>query len=134
MLILSTRTIGASISPSLLGFSSFVLMLSSWRTRWRVICIKPNLLGGNILCLARSSAISLRRWSNRIRRFSLLPISIKSTTIIPPISRNRNCRAISVAAMRFTDSAVDSWSLFLLEWLPLFTSITCRASVCSITR
>ena len=130
----SISTIGASTSPCLLGFSSLVLMLISGRTRWRVICIRPNLLGGNILCLARSSFISSRRASKSFCRFSPLLISMKSTTIIPPISLSRNWRAISVAAIKFTSKAVVSWFSALLEWFPLLTSITCSASVCSITK
>src|SRR5690606_24203466 len=56
--ILSTTTIGASISPfSLLGSSSLVLIDISGLTLCLVICIKPNLLGGKILCLALSSLI-----------------------------------------------------------------------------
>jgi hypothetical protein len=38
--------IGASISPFPFGFSSEVLMLTSGLTRWRVIWMRPNLLGG----------------------------------------------------------------------------------------
>ncbi len=53
---------------------------------------------------------------------------------MPPISRNRNWRAISVAAIKLTSSAVSSWLLALLDLFPLFTSITCKASVCSIIR
>src|SRR5690606_21365581 len=51
--ILSTTTIGASISPfSLLGSSSRVLIDISGLTLCLVICMSPNLLGGKILCLA----------------------------------------------------------------------------------
>lgn len=44
--------------------------------------------------------------------------------IIPPISRNCNCRATSSAAARFTSNAFVSWSSPNFTRLPLFTSIT----------
>src|SRR5690606_7970217 len=51
-----------------------------------------------------------------------------------PMSRNCNCLAISEAADILTSRAVSSWFLALFERLPLLTSITCRASVCSMTK
>ena len=37
-----------------------------------------------------------------------IPTTIKSTTIIPPISRSLNCLAISETATKLTSSAVSS--------------------------
>ena len=44
--------------PSHAGHCSRVSMVISGRTRCRVICTNPNLLGGRMVCFARSLAIS----------------------------------------------------------------------------
>ena len=58
---------------------------------------------------------------------------MKSTITIPPISLSLSCRAISSAAILLTSKEFSSW-LSVLERMPLFTSITLRASVVSMTR
>ena len=124
-IILSIIKIGASISPlSLLGSSSLVSIFTSGLTLCLVIWTNPNLLGGNILCFALSSLISSFKKSYNTFLFSGFDKSIKSTTIIPPISRRRNCLAISAAAIILTSMAVSSWLEALLERFPLFTSMT----------
>ena len=55
-----------------------------------------------------SLLISSLRCSKSFRLFSLEARSIKSTTIMPPISRRRNCLAISVAEIILTSMAVSS--------------------------
>ena len=59
-------------------------------------------------------------------------ISIKSIIIIPPISRNLSCFAISFAASVFTLNIVSS-KLSLPTHFPELTSIAVNASVLSIT-
>ena len=108
LLILSIITIGASIFPLLLGLFSFVVIFISGLTLCLVICINPILLIGRILCFALSDSISDLKWSNNFFLFSTLIISIKSKTIIPPISLSLNCLAISDAAIKFTSNAVSS--------------------------
>ena len=76
--------------PKQVGQASDVSTSIAGRTRWRVICIRPNLLSGRILCFARSLAIAFVICSNSFCRLAASAISIKSTTIIPPISRKRN--------------------------------------------
>jgi Na+-transporting NADH:ubiquinone oxidoreductase subunit B len=61
-------------------------------------------------------------------------MSTKSMTIIPPISLNLNCLAISTAASIFVERAFCSCEFCLFTLCPLLTSITCMASVCSIIR
>ena len=114
------------------GHVSVVVMSRAGRTRCRVICISPNLLSGRMLWRARSLAISSRMWSKSCWRCSLLAMSMKSTTMMPPMSRRRSWRAISSPARRFTSRALVSWSEPALVRLPELTSITCRASVCSM--
>ena len=115
------------------GQSSEVLMFTSGRIRCRVACNNPNFEIGNTECLARSVFMKSSNDSCTLRLFSGNFMSIKSITIMPPISLNLNCRAISSAASILVCKAFSSW---LLETLlkPLFTSITCNASVCSIIK
>ena len=60
-------------------------------------------------------------------------ISMKSTTIIPPIFLNLNCLAISFAAIIFVSNNV-SLSCFWPMYFPVLTSITVKASVLSMIR
>jgi hypothetical protein len=100
--------------PLQAGHASEVLIFTSGRIRWRVICNKPNFETGNTECFARSVFIKPSIASCTLRLLSGSFMSIKSTTIIPPISLNLNCRAISSAASRFVSSALSSWLLLTL--------------------
>jgi hypothetical protein len=71
--------------PKQVGQVSFVLTSMAGRTRWRVICINPNLLRGRMLCFALSFCMFWHIRSYSFCRFSARFISMKSTTIIPPI-------------------------------------------------
>ena len=42
-------------------------------------------------------------------------MSMKSTTMMPPISRSLSCRAISAAASRLTSRALVSWCILLVH-------------------
>ena len=99
---------GASTVPFVFGFNSLVFISISDLTLCLVICMSPILLGGNTLCLALSDSISFLKCSNKFFLFSGLVISMKSITMIPPMSLKRNCLAISVAAIKLTSKAVSS--------------------------
>ena len=58
---------------------------------------------------------------------------MKSTTMIPPMSRSRSWRATSWAASRFVFTTVSS-RLVLPTLLPVFTSMIVIASVRSMIR
>ena len=128
--------IGASTSPEPLqdGQDSLVLIVICGLTLCLVISTRPNLLGAKILCFARSSFISCLNVSVNFFLFSAKCISIKSTTMMPPISLNLSCLATSIAACKLTSSALASCVSCLFVLFPLLTSITCIASVCSITK
>jgi len=119
--------------PSQVGQTSAVSILTAGLTRWRVIWINPNLLKGKTVCWARSCFMNSRICVCRIFLCSLSRMSIKSITIKPPISLSLSCLAISLADSRFTLRMAWPWlSLGIL--CPLLTSITCIASVDSITK
>ena len=90
------------------GQTSAVLISVSGRTRCLVSSITPNLLGGIMLYFALSPFINFLKESVNFLLFSLAYISIKSTTIIPPISRSLKILAISSAASMFVCSAFSS--------------------------
>ena len=58
-------------------------------------------------------------------------MSMKSMTMMPPMSRRRSWRAISSAASRLLWNTVSS-RLDVPTFLPVFTSMTVSASVCSM--
>ena len=58
-------------------------------------------------------------------------MSMKSMTMMPPMSRSRSCRATSSAASRLLRKTVSS-RLDVPTFLPVFTSMTVSASVCSM--
>ena len=58
-------------------------------------------------------------------------MSMKSMTMMPPMSRSRSCRAISSAASRLLRNTVSS-RFDVPTFLPVLTSITVSASVCSM--
>ena len=60
--------------------------------------------------------------------FHIYKIDYDGATDIPSL----NCRAISIAASRFTDRAAVCWSV--LHFRATVQSMTCIASVCSMTR
>ena len=120
--------------PSHVGHFSCTATSVSGLTLWRVICMRPNFVAGRIVCLALSFDISSLSLLYNSFLLAASCMSIKSTIIIPPISRRRSWRAISFAASKFTDKAFSSWEFSLLTRWPLFTSITCIASVCSTMR
>ena len=79
--------------------------------------------------LSRASAD--RNASTTLRRLSLISMSMKSITTMPPMSRSRSCLATSSAASRLLRKTVSS-RFEVPTFLPVLTSITVRASVCSM--
>ena len=102
------------------------------RKRWRDISIKPNREIRPTCTRARSSLRLSRSLFSTARWLRIGPMSIKSITTKPPMSRKRSWRAISSAASRLVFSAVSSMSLPLVARAELM-SIETRASVGSIT-
>ena len=64
-------------------------------------------------------------------RFSRISMSMKSMTMMPPMSRSRSWRAISSAASRLLRKTVSS-RFDVPTFLPVLTSMTVSASVCSM--
>ena len=119
--------------PSQCGHRLLIDSLMLNRKRWRDISSSPKWLIDPIWTRARSL-----RMASFIRRSTacwlrLSSMSIKSTTISPDMSRNRNWRASSSAASRLVFSAVSSIFLSRVD-LPEFTSTATKASVWLITR
>src|ERR687898_20270 len=99
--------------------------------RLRVISHRPSSEMSNtwVRVLSRDSASRNTRttWS----RLSLRSMSMKSTTMMPPMSRSRSWRAISTAASRLFLNTVSS-RLERPTFLPVLTSMTVSASVRSM--
>ena len=102
------------------------------RKRWRDISIKPKREIRPTCTRARSSFRLSRSLFSTARWLRIGPMSIKSITTKPPMSRKRNWRAISSAASKLVFNAVSSMSLPLVARAELM-SIETKASVGSIT-
>ena len=105
---------------------------SEGRRRWRDISSKPKREMRPTWTRARSASSASRIRFSTSRWFRLDPISMKSITTSPPMSRRRSCRAISSAASKFVLSAVSSMSAPRVAREELM-SIEISASVGSIT-
>ena len=117
--------------PSQVTHGSAKLVNNPSPMRFRVISTKPSSEISNTCVRVLSRDKASLKASSTLRRFSRISMSMKSITIIPPISRKRNWRAISSAASRLLWNTVSS-RLDLPTFFPVFTSITVSASVCSI--
>ena len=102
------------------------------RRRWRDISSRPKREILPTWTLARSIARASRTRFSTARWFRADNMSIKSITTSPPMSRRRNCRAISSAASRLVFRAVSSISPPRVARAELI-SMEIRASVGSIT-
>ena len=101
--------------------------------RLRVICTRPREVTSATWCLVRSRPRhSTSRRSTRSRLDSRT-MSMKSTTMIPPMSRSRSWRTISSAASRLFLVTVSSRLPPEPVNLPVLTSTTVMASVRSMT-
>src|SRR5690606_39217765 len=102
-------------------------------TRLRVIWTRPSDVTSATWCLVRSRPRhSTRRRSTR-SRFDSSTMSMKSMTMMPPMSRSRSWRTISSAASRLFRVTVSSSVPPAPVNLPVLTSTTVMASVRSMT-
>ena len=102
-------------------------------TRLRVICTRPSEVTSATWCLVRSRPRhSSRRRTTRSRLLSST-MSMKSMTMMPPMSRSRSWRTISSAASRLFLVTVSSRLPPEPTNLPVLTSTTVIASVRSMT-
>jgi hypothetical protein len=128
--ILSMIWIGANFATFIVWifFSSFNINFWSYS----LSCNGLNQIYSKILCLALSSLISsLRNRTTLIFRiWHIDKINYNDTA---HISQTYLLDFGSLTII-LTSMAVSSWLVALLERFPLFTSITCNASVCSIIR
>ena len=99
--------------------------------RLRVISTRPSSEMSKICERVLSRASALRNASTTLARFSRISMSMKSITMMPPMSRRRSCLAISSAASMLLWNTVAS-RFDVPTFLPVFTSITVSASVCSM--
>ena len=105
---------------------------SEGRSRWRDISKRPKRDILPTCTRARSMLSASRILFSTALWFFAADISIKSITISPPISRNRNWRAISSAASKFVCNAVSSIFPPLVARAELISMET-KASVGSMT-
>ena len=98
--------------PVHVGHSAVIDCHSDGRTRWRVISIRPSSETANARVRARSRPRCVRSSCSTLSRLPRDSMSMKSTTMMPPMSRNRSCRATSRAASRLVLRIVPSGSFF----------------------
>ena len=103
-------------------------------TRLRVICTRPSEVTSATWCFVRSRPRHSRRRRTTRSRLVSRTMSMKSTTMIPPMSRRRSCRTISSAASRLFFVTVSSRLPPAPVNFPVLTSTTVIASVRSMTR
>ena len=99
----------------------------------RVSCTRPSDVTSDTWWRVRSRAsasVSLRSTRSRLDSSTM---SMKSMTMMPPMSRSRSCRTISSAASRLLRVTVSSRLPPEPVNLPVLTSTTVIASVRSIT-
>src|SRR4051794_23265056 len=99
--------------------------------RLRVISTRPSSEMSKTWVLVLSRASASRNTLMTCSRLSLISMSMKSMTTMPPMSRNRSWRATSTAASRLLRNTVSS-RLDVPTFLPVLTSMTVSASVCSM--
>ena len=102
-------------------------------TFWRVISTRPSGEISTTYVFVRSRSSSVRNASSTVARFFGFAMSMKSMTMIPPMSRSRSWRTTSFTASRLFFVIVSSSRA--PEFLPreptkrpVFTSMTVNAS------
>ena len=98
-----------------------------------MIATRPKSLNCRILYGARSARIASSSACITFWRFLRSSMSMKSTTMMPPRSRSRICRTISLTASVLVLTMVSSRRFDLPTYLPVLTSIATSASVWLIT-
>ena len=99
--------------------------------RLRVISTRPSSEMSKTCVRVLSRASASRKALMTSSRFALISMSMKSMTMMPPMSRSRSWRAISCAASRLLRKTVSS-RLDVPTFLPVLTSMTVSASVRSM--
>ncbi len=99
-------------------------------TFWRVISTSPSLEISAVNVFVRSSSSVLRSTFMTASRLRARAMSMKSMTMMPPMSRSRSWLTTSSAASRFVRVIVSSSPAPLPRpmKLPEFTSMTVSAS------
>ena len=99
-------------------------------TFWRVISTRPSGEISTTKVFVRSSSSALRRTFSTASRLRERAMSMKSMTMMPPMSRSRSWRTTSSAASRFVLVIVSSSRarLPLPVNEPVLTSMTVSAS------
>jgi hypothetical protein len=99
-------------------------------TFWRVISTSPSGEISTTNVLVRSSSSDLRRFFSTASRLRARAMSMKSMTMIPPMSRSRSWLTTASAASRFVFVMVSSSRACLPRPTkdPELTSMTVRAS------
>src|SRR5207302_1035160 len=96
--------------PLRVGRSAVIECPNDGRTRWRVVSVRPSSETANAWVRARSRPKWVRSSCNTFSRLPRDSMSMKSTTMIPPMSRSRSWRATSRAASMFVLRIVLSGS------------------------
>ena len=97
--------------PEQYGQGSHSVRSRDWRTRLRVRITRPNSFTERTFDGERSCCSSCSRAAMTFCRLFFSSMSMKSTTMIPPRSRRRICRTISLTASTLVLRIVSS-SLF----------------------
>ena len=77
-------------------------------TFWRVISTSPSGEISTTCVRVRSPSSALRSTSSTLSRLRVYAMSMKSMTMMPPMSRSRSWRTTSSAAWRFVFTIVSS--------------------------
>ena len=117
-------------SPSHVGHGRVMISRTPSVTFWRVISTRPSLEISAVKVLVRSSSSALRSVLSTASRLRARAMSMKSMTMIPPMSRRRSSLTTSSAASRFVRVIVSSRRACLPRPTnePELTSMTVSAS------
>ena len=95
-------------SPSQVGQGRVMISRTPSVTFWRVISTRPSFEISAVNVFVRSSSSDLRRVFRTASRFLARAMSMKSMTMMPPMSRSRSWLTTSSAASRFVRVIVSS--------------------------
>ena len=117
-------------SPSHVGHGRVMISRTPSVTFWRVISTRPSGEISTTNVFVRSSSSALRSVFSTASRLRARAMSMKSMTMIPPMSRSRSWRTTSSAASRLVLVIVSSSRAPLPRPMnePELTSITVSAS------
>ena len=117
-------------SPSHIGQARVMISRTPSVTFWRVISTRPSFEISAVKVLVRSSSSVLRSVLSTASRLRARAMSMKSMTMIPPMSRRRSSLTTASAASRFVRVIVSSRRACLPRPTnePELTSMTVSAS------